>query len=129
VSDKVDALFSSVEHTAPRESAAAITQNRRLLKVAIVLNILGLPCWTSVPGAVLTVWVWTTLDTEVARIQAGEYSDSDAEKLMKLRGQASATLMFCVLCLGVQIALLSTPFYGRLWGSISMALNHLWQGG
>jgi hypothetical protein len=129
MSEKVDALFSGLGAEVPSQSTRPTSRTQRLLAIAIVLNILGLPCWTSVPGAVLTLWVWMSLDTEMARIEAGAYSAADTAALLRLRRYASLTLILCVVCLIVQIALLSTTFYTRFWGSISVALNHLFQGG
>ena len=126
---RVEALFSGLGPELPTAATQTLSRTKRLLRIAIVLDILGLPCWTSVPGAVLTLWVWMRLDTEVAHIEAGAYSDADAAALMRTRGYASAALVLCAVCLVVQIALLSTTFYARFWGAISAGLNHLWQGG
>jgi hypothetical protein len=129
MSEKVDALFSGLGTEVPSQATRPVSRTQRLLAIAIVLNILGLPCWTSVPGAVLTLWVWMSLDTEMARVEAGAYSEADTAALLSLRRYASLTLVLCVVCLVVQIALLSTTFYTRFWGGISVALNHLFQGG
>lgn len=128
MSEKVDALFAGVDPQLDTEATPRIARTRRLLSIAIVLDILGLPCWTSVPGSVLTLWVWMSTDTDLARIQAGEFSDKDAAELMRLRRYATIALALCVVSLLLQIALLSTNFYTRFWGSISVAINHLWHG-
>lgn len=128
MSDKVDALFSGELPTrTPIEAKKRLTRLNRTLSIAIVLDILGLPCWTSVPGAALTLWVWLATDADLMRIEVGEYSDEDAALLMRIRRYASIALIFCVISLVVQIVLLSTTFYQRFWGSISVAIQHLWQ--
>ncbi len=128
MSDKVDALFSGDSQPQIINASPRIHRLQRTLSIAIVLNILGLPCWTSVPGAILTLSVWMSTETDLVRIEAGEYSDQEAATLMRLRNYASLTLVLCVICLMLQIVLLSTQFYTRFWGSISVAINHLWQG-
>ena len=128
MSDKVDALFSGELPTrTPIEAKKRLTRLHRTLSIAIVLDILGLPCWTSVPGAALTLWVWLATDADLIRIEIGEYSDEDAAFLMRIRRYASIALVFCVVSLVLQIFLLSTSFYQRFWGSISVAVQHLWQ--
>ncbi len=128
MSEKVDALFSGELPTrTPIEAKKRLTRLHRTLSIAIVLDILGLPCWTSVPGAALTLWVWLATDADLMRIEVGEYSDEDSAFLMKIRRYASYALIFCVISLVIQIILLSTTFYQRFWGSISVAIQHLWQ--
>ena len=129
MSDKVDALFSSeIPTRTPVEARQRLERLYRTLWIAIWLNVLGVPCWTSVPGAGLTLWVWLATDTDLARVEAGEYADEDAAFLMKIRRYATAALAFCVASLVLQIFLLSSSFYERFWGSISVALQHVWQG-
>ncbi|MGB0638425.1 MAG: hypothetical protein ACPGTU_03765 [Myxococcota bacterium] len=125
MSDKVDALFSgTLPPTAP-DTGNRILRLRRVLYIAIALDVLGIPCWTSVPGAVLTLWVWLSTDTDIGRIENGEYTDAEANSLMKIRRITSWTLTFCVCSLVVQISLLSTTFYERFWGSITVAIQHM----
>ena len=128
MSKRVDELFAGNDPRQPTQASIRIVRLQRTLVVAIILDILGLPCWTSVPGAVLTLWVWMSTETDLVRIEDGEYSDQEAAALMKLRTYASLALGLCVVCLILQIFLLSTQFYARFWGSISVAINHLWQG-
>lgn len=122
---KVDALFAGDDPEGPTPAPPRILRLKKLLAIAIVLDILGLPCWTSVPGAIMTLWVWMATDTDVAHIEAGTYTETEAAELLQLRRYAAMALVLCVICLIVQIALLSTRFYARFWGSLSVALNHL----
>lgn len=125
MSRRVDALFAGDDPERPAPAPPRILRLKKLLAVAIVLDILGLPCWTSVPGAIMTLWVWMATDTDVARIEAGTYTEGEAAELLQLRRYAAMALVLCVVCLIIQIALLSTHFYTRFWGSLSVALNHL----
>ena len=128
MSDKVDALFDG-EPTPPPEAAGPRIQTlRRTLTIAIALDVLGIPCWTSVPGALLTLWVWLSTDTDIARIEAGAYRDEDAATILQLRQWATWALVLCVGCLVIQIALLTTSFYERFWGSLTIAMQHLANG-
>jgi hypothetical protein len=129
MTDKVDALFSGdLPTSTPIAAQQRLLRLKRTLWLAVILDILGLPCWTSVPGAVLTLWVWLSTDTDLVRIEAGEYSDEDAARLMRIRRIATWALILCVASLVVQIFLLSTTFYERFWGSLSVGIQHLWHG-
>jgi hypothetical protein len=125
MSDKVDALFSGELPPAAPNTGNRTLRLQRVLYIAIALDVLGIPCWTSVPGAVLTLWVWLSTDTDMSRIENGEYTDAEAVSLMRLRRITSWALTFCVCSLVVQIALLSTTFYERFWGSITVAIQHM----
>ena len=75
------------------------------------------------PGAALTLWAWLATDAELPRIEDGEYSQDDAAKLIGLRRLASGALVLCVITLILQIYLLNTRFYERLWGSMMVVLD------
>jgi hypothetical protein len=123
MSEKVDALFSGDPPAPPEPAEPKLRTIRGTLWVGIPLVILGVPCWTSVPGAVLTLWAWLATDAELPRIEAGEYTQEDAGKLLGLRRRASQALLLCVVTLVIQIVLLGTRFYERLWGSTLVALD------
>jgi hypothetical protein len=125
MSAKVDALFAGDDPDGPTPAPPRILRLKKMLAIAIVLDILGLPCWTSVPGAIMTLWVWMATDTDMAHIEAGTYTEADAAELLRLRKYAALALVLCVICLMIQIALLSTHFYTRFWGSLSVAIKHL----
>jgi len=125
MSEKVDALFAG-EPPPPIEPAEPrIRAIRGILWVGIPLVVLGIPCWTSVPGAGLTLWAWMATDAEMSRIEAGTTTPEDAAQLMELRRLATGALILCVGTLIIQIILLGTTFYERLWGSIVVAMDHV----
>ncbi len=93
--------------------------------MAIPLVILGIPCWTSVPGAVLTLWAWLSTDAEMKKVEAGQTSHEDAVVIVEIRRLATGALVLCVVTLLIQIVLLSTTFYERLWGSVVVTVNQL----
>jgi hypothetical protein len=115
VSSKVDALFAGEPPKKPVDVASRIRRIKTILWIAIPLDVLGIPCWTGVPGALLTLWAWLATDAEVARIEAGDYAHDDANRVLTLRRVAFWALLLSVVSLVVQTGLLSTPFYERLW--------------
>jgi len=125
MSEKVDALFSGDLQLPPSELGPRLDRLRQTLWVAIALDVLGVPCWTSVPGAILTLYVW--LSTDIDASPDGMHSPDELAKLGRLRKIATWALVFCVASLMAQIFLLSTSFYERLWGSLSVVIQHLWQ--
>jgi len=112
--DKVDALFVGDPPPPPEAAAPVLRRLRALLWVAIPLNILGIPCWTGVPGAALTLWAWLVADGEMARVDAGAYHAEDAAALVRMRRLSAWVLGFCLVSLVIQVYLLSTPAYGQL---------------
>lgn len=112
-SPKVDALFAGDAPT-PADNRPAIGRLRWLLGLAIPMNVLGVLCWTGVPGAALTLWAWLLADDEAARVRAGEVEGEDGETVLRLRGLAAWNLGLCVVSLLVQAWLLTTSFYELL---------------
>ena len=115
MSSNVDALFSGEPQKRPVDVSARMRRIKRILWFAVPLDLLGIPFWTGVPGAILTLWAWLATDAEVARIEAGDYAHTDAMRLLTLRRITFWALLFSVVSLIVQSWLLSTPFYLRLW--------------
>lgn len=112
---RVDALFAGELPPPPVEAGPRIRRLRRTLAVAIPLDVLGVCCWTGVPGAALTLYAWLLADGEVARVEAGEYTTEDAAQLMRLRTISAWTLGFCVVSLILQIVLFNSTLYGRFY--------------
>jgi hypothetical protein len=115
MSSNVDALFAGEPHKKPVDVSDRIRRIKRILLFAVPLDLFGIPFWTGVPGAILTLWAWLATDAEVARIEAGDYAHTDAMRLLTLRRITFWALLFSVVSLIVQSWLLSTPFYLVLW--------------
>ena len=115
---KVDALFSGEPPPPPIDAGRRIHTLKVMLAIAIPLDLFGIPCWTGVPGAALTLVAWLMADGDLARIEAGQFSSEDAATLLRLRTVSAWTLGFCVLSLLVQVWLLSTPAYPRLFEAL-----------
>ena len=106
--DRVDALFAGDPPPEPLEARPRIRRLRQTLAVAIPLDLLGIPCWTGVPGAALTLWAWLEADSQMAAIKSGLYNSEDAATLIRLRSFSAWALGFCMASLLLQIYLLST---------------------
>jgi hypothetical protein len=94
---------------------------RRLLFFATPLNLLGIACFTGVPGAILTLLAWQLADEELARVDSGALPADRRAPVRGLRQVAFAQLGFCVLSLATQIALFGMGFYSAiLWGILAI---------
>lgn len=118
MSEKVDALFAGEPPPEPIAAGPKLRAIRAALLVALPLNLLGVLCWTGVPGAAITLWAWLQADGEMPRVEAGEYLSEDAANMMRLRTMAGRLLGFCVLSLVLQAYLLTTSFYSSLWSML-----------
>lgn len=123
---RVDALFAGEPPPPMLEAGARIRRLRSVLMIAIPLNLLGIPCWTGVPGAVLTLWAYLTADNEMARIDAGQYSGEDAAVIMRLRTISTYTLYFCVVSFIGQAWLMSTSFYNLYFSWLVGLARTVW---
>ena len=107
----MDALFAGEPPPAPLAAGPRIRRLKIVLGLALPMNLLGVTCWTGVPGAALSLYGWLLADVEVARVEAGEYATEDAAALMRLRTLSAWTLAFCVVSLMLQIYLFNTAYY------------------
>lgn len=123
MSDKVDALFAGEPVKGPESAAVRIRSLTLVLAVAIPMDLLGILCFTGVPGALLTLWAWLSADGEVPRIEAGTYLPEDAARLLQLRRIALWALVYSVASLIVQAWLLGTDFYEALWGRLGPVIQ------
>ena len=115
MSEKVDALFAGEPPPVLRNAQPRLRRIRRALLAALPLTVLGVLCWTGVPGAGIALWAWYQADEEVTHIEDDRYSSEDAAAILLVRRQAGWLLALAVLSLVVQVYLLTTPFYTVLW--------------
>ncbi len=110
---KVDALFAG---ELPEQKALGPVLRRLswLLALSLPLNLIGVLCFTGVPGAVLTLWAWLLADNEAARVREGASDEQEGKRLLQLRGWAAWNLGLCVSSLLIQAWLLTTGFYEAL---------------
>lgn len=114
----VDALFAGEPPPPPREAAPLIRRLRLVLMVAVPLDVLGIPCWTGVPGAAITLYAWLLADEEIVRVEEGQYEQDAAEELLRLRRIARWALYFSVVSFFVQGVLLATSFYDTWFSTL-----------
>lgn len=115
---RVDALFAGEPPPPPREAAPLIRRLKLTLAVAVPLDLLGIPCWTGVPGAAITLYAWLLADEEVVRVDEGVYEPDAAEELLRLRAIARWALYFSVVSFFLQGLLLATSFYDTWFATL-----------
>ncbi|MDP2312988.1 MAG: hypothetical protein Q8P41_08790 [Pseudomonadota bacterium] len=109
----VDDLFSpegAVEPPPPDR----LRRIERLLAVALPLNVLGVFCFTGVPGALLALVGWQLADEEVARVESGALAPEKGPRARRMRGFAFGQLGFALLSLALQASLFGMGFYDGL---------------
>ena len=129
MSDRVDALFSGDLPERENHHEDRLERLNQTAWAAIALNVLGIPCWTSVPGAALTLWVWFATDPDTFILDEESSDPALRDQLDKIRRRANLALTLCIVALLVQIILLSTSFYERLWGATGALVRQMWQAG
>ena len=108
---RVDALFAGEPPEPPLEGAGIRRKIRHILWVAIPLDLMAIPLWTGVPGALLTLWAWLLADAESRRVEDGCYDEQDSAAILGLRRISKAALIFTLLSFVVQVWLLTKPAY------------------
>ena len=98
MSETVDALFGG-EKPGPR--GESLGRLRVLLGVAGVLDVFGVFCFLSVPGALLTLWVWHRADEELTRAQTDGDGES-ARSARRLKNVAFGLIGWAMLAMFVQ---------------------------
>ena len=83
--------------------------------MAIPLDILAIPLWTGVPGALLTLWAWLRADSAMRLVRDERFDVADARVLMRQRTVAAWALVFISLSFLVQIWLMSKPGYTQFY--------------
>ncbi len=113
---KVDALFGGEPPLPPLDPTPRLRRLAVLLAVAIPLDLLGITCFTGVPGAAITLWAYLVADSEQALADAGRYAnDRHRARLARLRSVALWAMAFTIVSLVVQIVLFAaTDFYSAL---------------
>lgn len=117
---RVDALFTGDPPLPRVDVSAGLTRVTRLLAIALPLDGLGLLCWTTVPGAVLTIWAWLAADELMALVDADQVDEPDAGRVRTARRVAGVALGLTALSMMLQLWLLSTDFYRVIFGLIPL---------
>ena len=112
---RVDALFLGDPPPPLLDARPARRFLHRVLWIAIPLDVLAIPLWTGVPGALMTLWAWLRADAEVRQVEEGRYSDEDARELLRLRRISMVALIFVLASFAVQIWLFTKPAYTNFY--------------
>ncbi len=124
-SERVAALFAGrrpATGSADRSPGRAIIL---LLLLALPLNLAGLLCCTSVPGALVSLWAWRLARRELALLEHGELPVQDTLRLTRLQRLATGMLAASLLLLLAQVYLLTTGFYQDLLLRLDLWLTRL----
>jgi len=110
---KVDALFDGEPPLPALDPTPRLRRITLLLVVAAPLDLLGITCFTGVPGAALTLVAYLQADAEQALVDAGRYpSDQHVSRLRRVRRVALWLMVFTLVSLALQVVLfVGTNFY------------------
>ena len=110
---KVDALFDGEPPLPPLDPTPRLRRLTLLLVVAIPLDLLGITCFTGVPGALLTLVAYLQADAEQALVDAGRYAEAhQVLRLKRIRQLALWMMVFTLVSLAIQVVLFAgTDFY------------------
>ena len=117
---RVDALFTGDPPLPRVDVSAGLKRITLLLVFALPLDGLGLLCWTTVPGALLTIWAWLAADELMALVDADQVDEPDAGRERSDRRVAGLALGLTALSMILQLWLLSTDFYRVIFGLIPL---------
>ncbi len=125
---KADDLFAG--NAPPALPPDPVPGIQRMLMIALPMTFFGpLVCVTSVPGALLTLWVWYRADEELARVESGALPGQWDARVRTLRRQAFAALSAASMLMMLQLALLSLGVYQGLIGLALSVYDGLSGGG
>jgi hypothetical protein len=104
------------------ELGGVLARADRLLLLSLPLHLLGVPCWTGVPGALLTLWAYLLVDGQMHHLDAGALPVESLARLERVKRRATGLLLFSVASFLLQAWLLSHGV-GPLWASLLLALQ------
>jgi hypothetical protein len=120
---RVDVLFGGEPPRALVDPTPRIRRLTVLLAVAIPLDLLGITCFTGVPGAFLTLLAYLMADGEVAQVKAGRYPEGpSASRMLRLRTVSAWAMVFTILSFVAQIALFWGGFYDVFYRPVLVRL-------
>lgn len=120
---RVEVLFGGEPPAPLVDPAPRLRRLTWLLAVAIPLDLLGVTCFTGVPGAFLTLWAYLLADAETAQVSAGRYPEGDASaRARRLRTVAAWAMAFTIVSFVVQIGLFWWGFYDVFYRPVLVRL-------
>lgn len=113
MANPVDEVFGGGD--APESPKSPLPRLRRLLGLATLLNFAGPCCFTGVPGALLSIWVWTRADETVVLVENGALPESERGAALRLKNLAFSTMGTAALLILVQLLLFAYGVYEALF--------------
>lgn len=101
MTNPVDELFGARPPEPPRPSPLRGLQLQ--IAIAAVLLLIGPCCFTSVPGALFAIWVWTRCDETLTLIDNGVLPAEERHAAQKLRQLAFILMGWAGLTILVQV--------------------------
>ena len=106
-----DELFST-------EVARPVTDRLKkatwILGIAAPLNLMGVFCFTGVPGAMLSIWGWNIAEEELHRVEVGALPAEREHRARWVRAFGFAQIGIATVSLLVQLVLFGIGFYDGL---------------
>lgn len=117
-----DELFSS---EAPRPVADRLTKATVILGIAVPLNLLGVTCFTGVPGAILSIWGWYIAEEELQRVEVGALPADREKAARRVRTFGFTQLGIASVSLLAQLVLFGIGFYDGVVAVIGALIGAL----
>jgi hypothetical protein len=111
MANDLDDLFGGSSAPPPPPVRDGLARSRWMAFGALVLNLAGACCFTSVPGTALALWAWYLADEAVERVESGALPSGRGPAAARTRDWAFRGVMLGGLLLVLQIALFSFGFY------------------
>lgn len=120
---KTDDLFGNEDAPVPRVRRIAA-----LLVLGLLTAILGLAC-SSIPGGVLILLAWLSVDKELDRVESGYLPEADRARLNRWKVAVMASLWIVLGLVTLQALLLCMTDVYKVWMLENLEAFMLWRTG
>ena len=120
---QTDDLFGSEDAPVPRVRLIAT-----LLAAGMLLSFLGLAC-TSIPGGVLILWAWLSVEKELDRIDSGYLPESERPRMKRWRRAVIGGLWLVLGLVAIQAFFLCLTDVYEVWLLENLEMLMLWRTG
>ncbi len=118
---KADGLFGSEDTPVPRVRLIFV-----LLALGLLLAILGLAC-SSIPGGVLILLAWLSVDKELDRIDSGYLPESERTRMKRWKTAVMISLWIVLGLVTLQALLLCMTDVYEVWLLENLEAFMLWR--
>lgn len=120
---KTDDLFGNEDAPVPRVKRIAA-----LLVLGLLTAILGLAC-SSIPGGVLILLAWLSVDKELDRVETGYLPESERARINRWKMAVMASLWIVLGLVTLQALLLCMTDVYKVWMLENLEAFMLWRTG